>query len=529
MLDKHKNDVHYINGLIALLFVFMLILVYLSSQKKMNEIDAEVHTTRIELDHYLQTGANSVEYLATTAQELAKKKQLLDVSLAKTIHPINNSGEFALDNPSYPNLTGHGGLNHDLDALCDMQMSLELTEYFKVASKMNKNFAWIYYISTYKYLTMYPYIDSNQYVWHYENSLKDTWQLALPKNNSKRSLFFTPIYVDGAGKGLMITIGKPVYVDDTFKGTLNIDFTVDTLSQFLDRHNTNHGTYVLINKNNDIVAASGLEGFNTQHIFSTKKLLPKVLSQTNYDKSFDLDISSYSVKSNKLHIAPFRLYYYKDNWSIYAQSFVYIIFILLLIVLLFGLRKLMLDLDKSNKELSVLATTDVSTNLYNKRYFENMLNDLFQKECREDVTIGLMMIDIDNFKEINDNYGHPVGDKVIVHVANLLKDSLRKDDIVSRYGGDEYIIVLPNMTAEVLKNIAQKVRKKIYTTPFCLDDISHTVTVSIGIALIDKNTDENIEQSIQRVDTALYNAKISGKNNVTMSDKMKKEENAKEQ
>jgi len=503
--QSHNKEVGYIHSLIILLIVVLFAIIYLAPQKKVYEIESEVTSTLKDLNHYLQTGINSVHYLSTLASELSAMEEKLDINLTRYVHSVNDKGEFALDDPAMPNITGHGGLQQTEKILSNMEMSLALYEQFKVAKELNQDYAWIYYISKYKFLTMYPYIPSSAYIWHQKNSLKAVWQYALPKNNPKRELFFTPLYIDGAGKGLMLTIGKPVYKHETFQGTLDIDITVDSLSQFLDRHNFHHGKYILVNSQNQIVAASGLDRFKTDKVF--------------YYKDFNLSNNRYNnyTMVKNLKNAPWKLYYIKDNMSIYFNTGLYTLFILFILWLLFKLKALMLDLDQSNKELAHLASIDAMTELYNKRYFDKVSNNILKEAKLEKVAFSLFILDIDKFKSINDTYGHVVGDEVIIHISNLLKKSLRKEDIICRYGGEEFIVLLPHTILEDAVKIAEKIRSKIEVSQVEIEENVLSYRASFGVATFQYKKDTTMLEIINRADKALYRAKNNGRNRVEVS------------
>ena len=508
MKKQYSNEVAYVNILIVLLIIVMLIIGYISSQKKIYAIETEIKTTQTELEHSLQKGINSVLYLSTVAQELTKIEDKLDINISKNVHLVNEKGEYALDREGFLNITGHGGLNTSKEVLHDMEMSLALYEHFKIANKLNKEYEWVYYISKYKFLTMYPYIPSSKYIWHYENSFKDVWQYSLKKNNPNRNLFFTPLYVDGAGKGLMVTMGKPVYKEETFRGTLNIDVTVKTLSQFLDRHNLSDGVYVLVNRKNQIIASSGLSGFNTNEIFTLENVTSP-LNKENNVSSFKYYIDAVTLQS-----APWKLYYYKDRFSIFSQSLIYIFFILLIIGLLFKLKQLMSDLEKSNKKLTELSSLDPMTSLYNKRYFSNISHKIFNESKKNKSEFGIIILDIDTFKKYNDKYGHLVGDKIIIHLSLVLKNMLRKDDIICRYGGEEFIILLPDIMYDDVVIIAEKIRHKVEVEKVFIENDVLAYTVSLGVSKFEYKNDKTIQDSIGRADKALYKAKENGKNKV---------------
>lgn len=128
------------------------------------------------------------------------------------------------------------------------------------------------------------------------------------------------------------------------------------------------------------------------------------------------------------------------------------------------------------------------------------------------------MIDIDKFKSINDNYGHQVGDDVIVHFATTLKSIQRKSDVSCRYGGEEFVLLLPNTNITGAQNLANKIRLQIEATRLTLPSKEQIqFTVSLGVAIVNFENDTNIEAALKRADKAMYEAKNSGRNKVCLS------------
>jgi diguanylate cyclase (GGDEF)-like protein len=174
------------------------------------------------------------------------------------------------------------------------------------------------------------------------------------------------------------------------------------------------------------------------------------------------------------------------------------------------IQDLIHDLEEQKKELKLLASTDSMTKLYNRRYFTKISEHTFDLVKREQKKLSIMMIDIDRFKSINDTYGHQIGDEVIISLANILLKNQRKSDIVCRFGGEEFLILLPHTSTDGTNIVAQKIRQDVENV-----SISNNLhfTVSIGIsAVIPEDTD--IDMAIARVDKALYKAKTSGRNRV---------------
>ncbi|MEA3513117.1 MAG: GGDEF domain-containing protein [Campylobacterota bacterium] len=155
------------------------------------------------------------------------------------------------------------------------------------------------------------------------------------------------------------------------------------------------------------------------------------------------------------------------------------------------------------------------TKLYNRRYFTKTSEHILDLAKREKQNLSVIMIDIDKFKNINDTYGHSIGDEVIVELANILKTQDRKSDIVCRYGGEEFVILLPNTSLEGASVVANKIRELVENSVVTLsDDNKLKFTISLGVSQVDVENEINIELALKRADEALYEAKNSGRNKV---------------
>ncbi len=160
------------------------------------------------------------------------------------------------------------------------------------------------------------------------------------------------------------------------------------------------------------------------------------------------------------------------------------------------------------------SNKDYLTGLYNRRYFFDLGRKIFEnaRRCILDMTIA--MIDIDHFKKINDTYGHEVGDSVLKYIAGILMDSFRKADVVSRFGGEEFCIMMTNMKYEKTFPFFERLRKKFENKPFKLitsntQSIELSITISIGVAT---KIDHSLERTINNADELLYKAKQGGRN-----------------
>ncbi len=160
------------------------------------------------------------------------------------------------------------------------------------------------------------------------------------------------------------------------------------------------------------------------------------------------------------------------------------------------------------------AYIDSLTKVFNRRAFEEFGVELIERFIAMGRKISVLMIDIDNFKEINDTYGHPVGDKVLEEVGTLIRDALRETDIVFRYGGEEFIAILPNTALEGALRAGENVRRRLESHTFRIDGREIRLTVSVGVAQVQEG-DRSAKDVIERADKALYIAKKTGKNRVS--------------
>ncbi len=170
------------------------------------------------------------------------------------------------------------------------------------------------------------------------------------------------------------------------------------------------------------------------------------------------------------------------------------------------------------KELERLASTDPMTHLYNRRYFGELATTVVKLAKRSGLVYSVIMVDIDKFKRINDTYGHTIGDEVIIALAKVLKYDKRESDIVSRWGGEEFVILLPQTEQDGAMVIAEKLRKRVENLRVVIaDEKELCFTISLGVATADSNKFSDIEDVINNADKALYIAKESGRNKVAIN------------
>jgi diguanylate cyclase (GGDEF)-like protein len=168
------------------------------------------------------------------------------------------------------------------------------------------------------------------------------------------------------------------------------------------------------------------------------------------------------------------------------------------------------ELQERKAELEKLSVTDGLTGLFNHRHFWNLMNTEMTRVSLSQGNIALVLVDLDDFKKVNDRFGHSVGDVLLKTVADVLRDTVRDTDIVARYGGEEFAIMLPDTDESGVQNVAEKIRASVETIRFNVPDTDITlkVTVSIGVSVFRGNRREFFNAA----DRALYKSKAAGKN-----------------
>ena len=175
--------------------------------------------------------------------------------------------------------------------------------------------------------------------------------------------------------------------------------------------------------------------------------------------------------------------------------------------------RLLFQLDKVRNELEKLSFTDELTKAHNRRYFFEKLNGEFSRAKRYNQVFSLLMIDIDDFKKINDEYGHPAGDAFLCEFANICRNESREVDEFARLGGDEFGFLLPGLHQQAAEAFANRLRLLLENNKLTYRDRQLYATVSIGLVSWTPDI-ENPEMMIYILDNALQEAKVSGKNNI---------------
>lgn len=263
-------------------------------------------------------------------------------------------------------------------------------------------------------------------------------------------------------------------------------------------------------------------GFLYTRIPNHKKYLGKYVKSMHTFAKQDLDKESFFIKSPLDGKERFIVIVKSNNYPIVSGNTILkeeifskwernkILSSIIVIVIVLGIVFLVIVLSKNQQALNKLSNTDYLTDVYNRRYFMSLAYEEYEKSQRLNTNLAFIMIDIDNFKQINDTYGHLEGDKVIKKLTRAIKKNIREIDAVGRYGGEEFIVMILGSTVEEANDVSNRIKNYIEK-----NNKRIVFTSSFGITNR-KIEDKNLEDIIDRSDKALYKSKEAGKDRITI-------------
>ena len=176
------------------------------------------------------------------------------------------------------------------------------------------------------------------------------------------------------------------------------------------------------------------------------------------------------------------------------------------------------ELEAKNAQLETMAATDALTGVYNRRHFGRVLDQLFSEAQRYDKDLACVMIDLDGYKQLNDTFGHQVGDQLLIIAGKVISANMRRMDIAARYGGDEFVLLLPQASCEEAMLAATRIREEFYQASAALLRRQEGVTMSIGVASLKLCGAMHTDQLVNQADRALYVSKEGGRNRTSIAD-----------
>lgn len=500
---------HKIKLLALLLWLAVLSLVLFSGSKRAEH----------EIAHVLKGNATQLQQLLSVALAYNRAIASQMISSLEHQHRDHWHPELLQDYPEHgvyaladsaitdvarpvANLSGIGrldGLSIAQQAEISAALSLNLTA---PLNDQEHFFIWSYYTSDSGFMLLAPYVAVESFHMAPEVYQKPFWQVAEPASNPDRLSRISGLYEDGAGQGMMISISTPVFADEVFKGIVSLDVGLAYLQAVLHGDELDLGVKpVIVDERGELVVATQME---QAKVSSTSFM--QLLDSPSYQMVQSAE--AVHMQSELIH-DKFRVGFNLSNLDfrrlVLKQSMLECILVSMLMLVVFLLLKLRSALSRATN----LAEHDGLTHLFNRITFEELAAKLMSTQMKRRQAFSILMIDIDHFKRVNDQYGHHIGDLGIQHVANIIAANARKTDLVARFGGEEFVLALPNTDIQQAQALAERIRIMMMLSVF---DNDKSVTVSIGIAESHALAIDTLDGLCQCADAALYQAKRSGRN-----------------
>ena len=296
---------------------------------------------------------------------------------------------------------------------------------------------------------------------------------------------------------------------------LKISYINDMLKRFRQKHSL---IVTFYDENGNVVLAEKdyNSNGNIQNNENLKNLQDQIISKDDNLIEYSANGEDYFIKTK--YISELNLYLSveaqisnltKDVQKVFYFNLFSSLFVTLIITLL-----ILFIVNSNNKKILHLAEFDTLTNIINRRVFQEKFEYFLSLSKRDEKNLSLVFLDIDNFKNINDTFGHNIGDEVLKLFASIIKTHLRETDLVGRWGGEEFTILLIDCDLEEAKIIIEKLRATIENSKALHHLVKYSVTASFGVTEVMR--DDNADAIIQRADDAMYSSKEAGKNRITV-------------
>lgn len=319
-----------------------------------------------------------------------------------------------------------------------------------------------------------------------------------------------------ANDSLTIFINYRVYdFKNNFIGVTGVGLKTSHVSELLETYKAkyNHNIYFVNNASQIVLSA---KNFRRTVPAELKNFFASAIKDYNRRDitKFEYEFEGEEYLLNVRYIDELNLYLFVDANENYfskeIQDSLYINILIFVILIIAVIGLILFNIDYYQNRLEILAKSDKLTTLANRHAFDSIFDRTFHSLRKDDTSLSLILMDIDNFKSINDTFGHLTGDLVLKEVAAVLKSTFRQKDIIARWGGEEFIVLLPNVNHKNAFALAEKLRLAIFNDKSFNSIIQKSLTVSLGV--VTKLEFESKEEFFKRVDDKLYEAKKAGKN-----------------
>ncbi len=351
-----------------------------------------------------------------------------------------------------------------------------------------------------------------------ENNENNKWYFRFKKGETKDEINLD--YNSKLTDGLIMFINYKIF-DRQYKylGATGVGIKISYIDDLLEMFKQKYMFNVYFFDKSGKAVLSQRDEKRIEHISQVEHFLKnkdKILSK--YSNFFEVEKGSETYLLNTKYIAELDLYLLVEaklsDFTNKAKNLYYINLLISIFIALIITFVIIFIIKKYNKKLEYLAEYDQLTTINNRRAFTQKINFMFLLSKRNNHNVCIAFIDIDNFKNVNDKYGHGIGDKVLVLISSIMKKSIRSSDLIARWGGEEFIIALINSDIENSTKIINNIQKEISNNIELKSLLSEELTISVGLTKV--KDEESLDDIVNRADNGMYKAKNSGKNTIVV-------------
>ena len=478
--------------------------------------------------HTLRQSRQAVETLATIALQQYQQNRI-DT-------PTDEFSQWpAPRRPRHTVQAGQAGLQAPTSVLesralqPELVMAQQLFPHFAKVSRDIPEATAVYYTSAQQFCSRY----SRQHQ-QPDCATPEYWQSAhiqqgQPNNNPQRLTYWSPVHASVDGKEGLVTVSTPLYDGERFLGLISLDIAIPTLQQLLRPSQLQQTQVLLVDQSERLLASIPPSTAPQAEPPDLQSALPSGLLGSER-RLQDLPANQlqrlgwYYLYRAPLQGTAWQIYYlcplYSVLWSaLQLAAPMLLVGILLLLVLLenrgrkqsqHAQQQLISQLQRHQLNLERESKTDPLTHLYNRRGMQEIMEREITRCKRYRRPCSLILFDIDFFKLINDRYGHDGGDHCLITLAQALRQQLRTEDAMGRWGGEEFLILLPETTQQQALQVADKLRQSVAQTPLLYRQ--HQIPVSITAGVVEYDLHSDLDGCIEKADKALYQGKQAGRN-----------------
>lgn len=303
-----------------------------------------------------------------------------------------------------------------------------------------------------------------------------------------------------------------------YMGATGIGLTIDAMHRRIKDYQQRYQRKIYFVNSQGLAISLGHETTSRQPDLHQRagmgKIIDRILQEKNGGYQYEAHGVNYLLNVHYIPELNWYLFVEKDESEALqkVRETLYINLGICLAITMVVVMLMNVSLSRYQRRIEEMASTDKLTGLFNRQAFTILINKLLTEYARQPRPVSMLLLDLDYFKRINDQYGHAMGDQVLRHVAQLLQQCLRKSDMAVRWGGEEFLAVLNNCALAEAQQIAEKIRLRLAQEPLELQGQRMSLSVSVGVSQFIAG--ELPEQTISRADAGLYQAKQSGRNRV---------------